>query len=248
MIPDDYSQTIQRLCDYLNAGKVCILAGAGISYNHPSHVPLAGQIQDEILRQIWKQSPLLQELGLQKEDKLPAEAEFVNLLKGADKTALRFELLMQVIADSTQDLKSLLPLFKTKKFNQIHRFIAESFKRNNQVVTTNFDVLIEEAVKRQQGTAQIVAVDKDFLKVKGEIARKRCIFKIHGTLEQEESIKATLRQVGKSGLAFMWERGKGEVFERLIKRYHLLFLGYSGTDDFDIMSKLIITDSEKEVF
>jgi len=241
----DTSDLICRFSNFIKAGKCLILCGAGISNTHPTHLPLAGQIRNEILRELWRNSPLIRKLNLDAYSSKLNEDKFVDLLVGTPKNELRFELIMQIILDASGEL--MIPqLFNSNSPNLMHYFIAKAIACGSQVITANFDNLIERAWQKRD-VLGIVSSEIEFANSKCDIAKRFLLFKIHGTIERKESIIATLRQVGKAGLAFMWEPGKGNILEYLVKRYHLFVIGYSGTDDFDIMSKLLIIDSDKEV-
>lgn len=223
----------------MRRGRVAFLAGAGISHSPPSNLPLAGDLISAILGNLRHESRFL--AGL-----FPSEQKFLRLFANPTRHELRFEALLQVLLDTMGDL-SILDYLRKGSANGNHRLLALSCQHKCPVITTNFDELIEGAMSGRGGV-RIVACEEDigpFLRE--SLARRPLLFKIHGTISRPATLKATLKQVGASGMAFMWERRKGQLFEKIMRQRHLIVLGYSGLDDFDIVAKLDIIDSTKEV-
>jgi hypothetical protein len=70
------------------------------------------------------------------------------------------------------------------------------------------------------------------------------LWKIHGTLQDvrghhcRKSIVATMRRVGAKGEGLCFEPGMRAVIEERLNATDLIVLGYSGSDDYDIVPAL----------
>jgi len=236
--------TISQFAERIRESKVVFFVGAGISNGHPSHLPLAGQLMETIYRILYKKSDFFKVGTAKTKNNYLIEEDFVKLFLSKSNCQIRFESLLQILSDTLQSL-DVLQVFKSKQPNNNHKFLAEAIIGGNQVITTNFDTLIESSFKKNN-KIKVIATDNEFKGAMSLIGKKPLLFKIHGTLDDKGSLKATLKQVGSAGLAFMWEPAKAAFMEKIVSEYHLIFLGYSGTDDLDIMSKLSITEFNKE--
>jgi tetratricopeptide (TPR) repeat protein len=204
--------------------------GAGISKDPPSCLPLGDELKNEIILAISDGRP---------------KNEVEEILESTKKQ--RPEVILQIIQDDGLNQRlELLDILKTKKPNQNHYCLARAIKYRNIVITTNFDTLIEYACINEGTQPYVYASEEEFLEWSGT---ETGVFKIHGTLEdihgknRTDTIKVTLRQVGRK-----LSKAKTNVFETLLKNKDIVFIGYSGLDDFDIYPILLKTQSEKKIF
>ncbi len=222
---------ILEIVNGLKRKEIVFFTGAGISYDEPAGLPLANDFKRGIIKTLCEN-----QIALKGKDK--------NILRNIRE--LRPETLFQILYESLGDKGlGIINILKKGQPNVIHLFIAELAKRGYTpaVLTTNFDSLIEKAIKEYEFVQ--ISSEEEYQKweVKGN---KFTIFKLHGTLEDEKgedkikTIQATLHQVGRP-----LGKGKTKILKHFLKNYHIVFLGYSGLDDFDIFPILLTTKSKK---
>ena len=245
MLSARVNPVLDRFSHYIRTGRVAFFVGAGISHPHPSHLPLAGQVAEAIVRNMYRSSSFMKKVAHSKSRRFMSENDLIRMLLCSPGHVLRFECLMQLVLDTVSD-SPLLSVFHCRLPNYYHRFMAEVLSLGNQVVTVNFDTLIETAFSGD-GRLRVSTVDRLPRDRSRKSAKSRILFKLHGTIEREESVHIAIRQVGRAGLAFMWEPRKAQFLERLVQSHRIIVMGYSGADDLDIMSKLSITDFPNEV-
>jgi len=208
------------------------LAGAGISMNNPSNVASARQIINAIIRFATPQNTW---------------DAFLS------KKTLRYEYLVQKFAENYDPNFKLMQYFEQiTSPNLIHFFLADMISKGQYVITTNFDYLIEYAVGIENPKLKIVITQEDFKKY-GDPAINfqkgfHTIYKIHGSLKNIQtgelttsSLITTLNALGryKNGEIFSVETFKREFIHKATKNRIFVILGYSGSDDFDIMPTLM---------
>lgn len=110
-------------------------------------------------------------------------------------------------------------------FNRLHHFCAQVIKRRGAVITTNFDMMIEQALD-----AGAIPYDRGTL---GCSSKDAILFKIHGSIDNPASLALTIDQVG-AGLGP--ERTRS--LHKVIRGRVVLVLGYSGNDQLDILPAL----------
>ena len=230
-ILEEYAGNLEEL--FLKDSKWTFLVGAGVSMDAPSSLPSARQISRIIL------------------EYLAPEEELENLLS---LEMLRYELLVESIQDMFDTELVFMDYFdEIIEPNLIHLFLATAISRNNYVVTTNFDYLIERALMRvlsEDTHHQIMPIitKEDFLEHQDPQALiesgKYALYKIHGSktniVTKEVTIHSlitTISDLGKdreSGETFAIEPYKKPAVNNLMKDQSLMVMGYSGSDDFDI--------------
>lgn len=220
-----------------NEHNLIFLVGAGCSIDPPSCLPAGRSMIKSILKFCC------------------AENELVRLLKLKD---LRFEMLVEIFQDYIdRDLKVIEFYAQCKKPNLQHHFLADMIKKGHIVMTTNFDNLIEIALLEsgvRKGEILPVITKKDFKSFNNpkELIKenKKPLFKIHGSFENiitgintKDSLVATIRSIGRNkegSNIFQIESFKQELFNNVPENSSLIIMGYSGSDDFDIIPTLKI--------
>ncbi|MHA1612756.1 MAG: tetratricopeptide repeat protein [Promethearchaeota archaeon] len=226
---DDFAQMSIFSRDY----QYTFLVGAGVSMNPPSKIPSAVQFVKTILNLC---AP-------------PEEIETILKLP-----YLRYELLIEkfkIYFDPKLHFLDYLELVKQP--NLIHFFLASAMIEKSFVVTTNFDFLIEEALRK-------ILLPTEEYKINPIITREDYdrdhnpydmmeqglfpIYKIHGSKKNiitgkdtTGSLVTTMGSLGKDrgiGETFALEGFKQQSFYNIIKGRSLIVMGYSGNDDFDI--------------
>jgi len=211
--------------------KYSFLGGAGISMDAPTNMPSAPQIVKTLL-----------------EFCVPSE----ELEKVLSLKMLRYELVVEIIQAYDEDLRFLDYLELVEEPNLMHLFLANMICQGHYVVTTNFDYLIEYALKRilkkkEHFNIYPIITKDDFIALQNpEIlvkSGKYPLYKIHGTkrniitgTDTSNSLITTITALGlgKEGKTFAIEPYKKPAMYNVTKDRTLVILGYSGSDDFDI--------------
>lgn len=222
---------IFEISESIKKRELTIFCGAGISWN--SGLPLADELKRSIL------------------EKLP--------LNAADKdeimsSALPFEAFIETLSENV-DISKLLDIFEQGTPNPNHILIARLAKAGylKTIATTNFDLLIERALKKEglirdkdfrvyYNEEQFSEID--FEKIDDGIIR---IFKLHGTVEARESIRTTMKAVASRILSDKRMKLIRYLFSTGGHR-KVLILGYSCSDEFDITPQIqSLEESPKEI-
>ena len=162
---------------------------------------------------------------------------------------LRFEAMMMSLAQSDVDpqLTVLECLGNCDRPNANHFILAQLIRAGAVVMTVNFDTLIEIAYARSATTGdkplRVIAVDEDF---PPEIPDNGApvLWKLHGTWERGSTVQATLTSV----LAPAMGDRKTKFLQDVIQKRDVLFAGYSGSDDLDLLPVFTDTRSSKKLF
>jgi len=215
--------------------KLTFLVGAGCSVDKPSCLPDGHTMMKAIINYTCANS----------------EKEKIMELK-----ELRFEQLIEIIRDHLDPELKVIDFYGLcDKPNIQHFFLAEMMKNGQFVLTTNFDFLIEYALKHSgipKEEIKIVITKEDFGQAEDpqELFSNgiKTLYKIHGSTKNfitEESTRksliATIQAFGtnKEGEnVFQLEPFKQLAFENLTIDRSLVVIGYSGSDDFDIVPTL----------
>lgn len=229
---------------------VTFLIGAGCSVNEPSCLPSGKKMMEGII-----------EFSCHQDFKVIIE----NLIS---EKKLRFEQLVEIFIELLDKNKSCIHFFSECKYpNSIHLFLARMIKKGHFVLTTNFDSLIEYAlieigIPRSQILPVITKEEFQLYDNPYDLFKKKklSIYKIHGSpsdiikntpkTELEESLIVTTQSFvkDKSGLnIFELEPYKQKAIENLLNNRVLVVMGYSGSDDFDIIPTLESLDGINEI-
>jgi len=211
------------------------LVGAGISMDPPSNIPSARMFVHELF-------------------KYYAPEEEIEKLSSLE--SLRYELLVEKVQNLfDKELKFLDYLQKVKEPNAIHIFLANMIMRYNYVITTNFDYLIEMALKKKldifptfheyHKKVMVIITKEDYQK---KVSFQFPIIKIHGSKWDmikgrltKDSLITTISALGRErekGETFAIEPYKKPLINEVMNQRDLVIMGYSGSDDFDISPML----------
>ena len=182
-----------------------------------------------------------------------AKSEVEKILKLKN---LRFEQLVEIIRDRLDPKLKFIDYYgQCDKPNMQHFFLAKMINKGHFVMTVNFDFLIEHALLQssvKKNKIRVVITKDDFktndnpsiLFDEGIYA----LFKIHGSTknvikdeETRDSLVATIQAFGsgKEGESvFQLEPFKRPLFDNISNNRSLVIMGYSGSDDFDIVPTL----------
>ena len=211
------------------------LVGAGISMDTPSSVPSARMFVNELFKYY------------------APEEEFERL---SSLETLRYELLVEKVQNLfDKELKFLDYLDGVKEPNAIHLFLANMIMRYNYVITTNFDYLIEMALKKKLALfpsfhnyhkkVMVIITKEDYQQ---KVSFQFPIIKIHGSKldvikgrSTKDSLVTTISALGcgrEKGETFAIETFKKPLINEVMNGRDLVIMGYSGSDDFDISPML----------
>jgi len=218
--------------------KLTFLVGAGSSVDKPSCLPDGHTMMKAIINYTCADSEKEKLLGLMTSGKL------------------RFEQLVEEIRERLDKNLKIIDLYgQCKNPNIQHFFLADMIKKGHYVMTANFDYLIEYALQ-QSGVPdeEIIPVitENDFMTYSNPNEwfekGKKMLYKVHGSPkniiteeETKKSLVATIKAFGsnKVGLnVFQVEPFKKDLFENISDGRSLIAIGYSGSDDFDIVPTL----------
>jgi len=215
-------------------GRIVYLAGAGISMDAPSSLPSAVQIMRDLVAYC-----------------APPEATKDIL----DLPGLRYEFVVEKVKSIFDyKLQFLKYLDTVVDPNLIHVFLAREITEGNDVITTNFDYLIEHALLKmvpetQKASIIPIITRQDFTTYQQEIGQKLDtpryhVVKIHGSRdnlitsqETTDTLITTISSLGRNkedGETFAIEPFKKPLITSLLHDASLVVMGYSGSDDFDI--------------
>ena len=213
--------------------KYTFLVGAGISMNAPSNLPSAREFGRILLSYF---GPL----------------EDADYLLSIDR--LRYEMIVERIQEFfDKDLIFLDYFDLVTEPNLIHLLLAHNITKENYVITTNFDCLIEYALKSiidkdEHSKILPIITKKDFLEQKKSHILvnkgKYPIYKIHGSKrniitndDTTQSLVTTITALGKErerDVTFAIEPFKKQIVDKIMENRTLVVMGYSGSDEFDI--------------
>jgi hypothetical protein len=223
---------------------IAVLAGAGVSLNSPSNLLAGGPFMEETLRRVF---PSDLDTVWAKSIR-HAEGRFVR-----PGEFLRFEVLMAGLVDSGLDveLRVLDCLAASDKPNANHFALASLIHAGCVVMTTNFDTLIEQAYAAlafDGGPLRVIYRDEDFPTAGPGAGAPATLWKLHGSLDRSadatrQSVQATMTSV----LALPMIGRKRAFLRTVLQTFDLVALGYSGSDDLDLIPILAETSSAKRL-
>jgi tetratricopeptide (TPR) repeat protein len=205
-----------------------LFAGAGVSKDFPTGFPLAAEISKSIITGISRGDSFL-------------KYHAALIQRGIDNnlSGCRFEVLLEIARQGIGDrVVRILSILDKGIPNAYHYLLASALYEGHMVVTTNFDMMIEQAygeLHRSGPRLTIITTENGSKRAARRKIPKRLLFKIHGSLRDcagrlsYGSIQLTL-----ASLANGLPPGKRRLLQALLGRFDFIFMGYSGRDDFDI--------------
>lgn len=222
-------QEIKRKIEDKN---VVFFIAAGASYDCPASLPIAKTLFNEIFLMTFD--------NVSNKNKLLTELNY----------KFRFEVFFQVYIDffGNEAIK-LLDILKTGEPNHNHIFLSELVSKGylSTIITTNFDSLIEKALEKRGIPYSLLYQGVHFKNY--DPNRKAQILKLHGSLEGQNknntsnSVLISVNQVGKK-----IDKQIVNTLKKILRDKDLVFIGYSGMDDFDILPILLTTKSNRSIY
>jgi tetratricopeptide (TPR) repeat protein len=213
---------------------VTFLVGAGISIEPPSSLKSAVQIVNMLIKLCASENEVSKILSLE---------------------GLRYEIVIEFIQKYFDQELKIMDFFDNFTQPNIHHyFLAHSIIQGHQIITTNFDYLIEYALMNFiEDKTKILPIitPNDFINYadlnKLATQGKYAIFKIHGSKKNiisnedtRDSLVTTISALGRERgeKTFAIEDYKKPALVNLLEGRTLIIMGYSGSDDFDISPTL----------
>ena len=214
------------------------LAGAGISMDAPSYFPSATQIINMAYECLCSNNPMEQ-------DDFPWQTYKRKL----QEHNLRFELVMEIILSADSQINILEAIQKYTEPNENHYYLAKLAIQGNYIFTTNFDDLIERAICNLGYSPITICSQSDYISYQEHKQSAIPIFKLHGSyyrytgyhkkVVSKRTIQAALSTITSGNSRMILPSYKEHLLVRCISQSsELVFIGYSGSDDFDIMPTL----------
>ncbi len=219
------------ILDFLKSRNCVFFVGSAISMKEPSCLPDGYKLKRLIIESLCSDVDYLKGLS---QDCFPVSCWDENIDKLPQSM---YELMPEVVFQVAQDIIGTYAIKALKfcelaNYNSNHEFLAHFLKRNRELgrktitVTTNFDCLLEDAMKNiglkeSEDFLTHSTNDESFLTE----AKFIDIFKLHGTVKDDASLITTLRGVG-----LKLPDKKADVLRAILENHVVFFVGYSGYD------------------
>lgn len=221
---------------HTNADKIVFLCGAGISMDYPTSIPTVNTFINSVLSECEVNKDIVHELN--------------NRL---NKVNYRFESLVDEIRKKCDKNLDLANIFDSKTYNSIHYFLAKMIQRGSQVITTNFDNCIENAYCSFNCIEAMSRYVYDGFDL-NEITKlnESSLIKVHGSHalidDDKEELVITISALSKTTKAFSmlpnWKNCLLDMFKNKI----IVVIGYSCSDDFDLVPLLAESHPNKLIW
>ena len=209
----------------VRSGPLALFVGSGVSRDRPSLLPTGNELRDAMFDAIVSHSIMPE-----------------HLLDAARVIALRCrpESFLYILEEwQGTDWKKSLQFMLDVPPNDNHRLIARlaETKRVRSILTTNFDCLVESSMGQSVSFRQIFR-NQDFKAYAGDKSTT-AVLKLHGSLADtkgnltQETIMASLTKVA-DRVTPGFAAEKALVLDEILQSHVVVFLGYSGRDEFDI--------------
>lgn len=247
---DTLYEQIFLIRDALKKQEVAFFVGAGISWR--SGLPLANELKRYILQKLQINEKEIKEIMECKH--LPLE-RFMDVISSPSRSVYKSYMHTLLLKPKFSSALKMLALFRKGKPNLNHVLIARLVKEGyvRWVITTNFDLLIEKALMneglRRGSDFKVYCNEKQFAKMNLNNFNGAYIVKIHGSIDNIESVRATFQSVSDTTLSKIRQDFVKYLFSAIPHYRRILFLGYSASDDYDIEPGICAArEDRKEIF
>jgi tetratricopeptide (TPR) repeat protein len=221
-----------------NKEALSFFCGAGISRKFPAFAPLFTELRDKLLQSLLsclRSKKKLKTRDLNLLSNRIAKFQLSNDIWIKPEVALHW--FYSRIGDNLFDAFNI---FNIGKSNSNHKILAKLASTNFPIAiaTTNFDLYLENALSLYKRTPSVygnaypigkIKAFKDYAKIDLDNVKSNVpILKIHGSLDEKVTIKATLNQI-----RTITGGDNADALNNLIKNRNLFIVGYSG-NDYDI--------------
>ena len=217
-----------------NPEDILFLCGAGISLDAPTSIPTVNKFICDVL----------EESGISK-------GTIARVYNQFGKINYRFESLVDQIRKNCDTDLLLTNLFDSSTFNRIHHFLASMLGLGASIITANFDNCIENACfsENYEFSNRFVYNGMDLSNGDG-MPLSNVLVKIHGSRPIEKEVAGelvvTIKALAKTEGAFRGLPNWRKYLLDLISNKIVVVMGYSCSDDFDIVP-LLAESKPKEV-
>lgn len=227
---NDKLNNVDEVASYLSQisdKNLSVFYGAGMSYN--SGLPLANELKWCVLKYLCGE-------------------EYINMfdLYWEYLKPVPFEKFMEFVFGFAESELSLLEIFKEgipNSFNHLLAYLLQNGRLKN-VMTTNFDLLLEKACSSCNVNISSLYSEENF---NIENIKYPCYIKIHGSIEEPKTSRIFLSDITKIENIKCRNRILRYFFESSDEEY-IIVLGYSCSDSFDILPFLNnVTKSNKTI-
>lgn len=176
-----------------------------------------------------------------------------RLLEQYYKVNYRFEALIDEIRKNFDTELLVAKLFSSSTYNQLHYFLAKMLEIGASIITTNFDTCIENAIVMNQISYnfinRLVYTGDDY---SSENNTSSQLVKIHGSHlfanDNYSELVITLTSLAKTAKAFSMLPKWKEYLLKLLCGKTVVVMGYSCSDDFDIVPLLKSSNPESVIW
>lgn len=230
MVENSLSDWPHELICSIKKGPLAVFLGAGVSIDSPSNLPDGNRLKSDIFNAITSTGTFSESLMSQARDAIHR---------------YRPELFLHLLDEWRGiEWRPLLDFMLEAEPNTNHNIVAHlTHKKQLQyILTTNYDTLIEDAFKKYDLPVNLCFRDEHFDNSSkgGDIPR---ILKLHGSLLNNSGVLSIDTILGSmKEVTSRLSQNKEELLRYVMKNYVMIFLGYSGLDEFDIYP--ILMDSE----
>lgn len=224
--------------------KYTILAGAGVSLDAPANFPVAIQIINSLIDSISPNEIIKEKLKRRNiratDPKYKLSGDFI-----------RFEMLIDVVALCDENLQILDAIPNYKNPNMNHYNLAMLAINGHYIFTPNFDDLIERAIYNLGYIPQTICTEEDYNNFRFNRKKTIPVFKLHGSYYKyigignrkkrvKSTLQASLTSIMTGNIQLLLPKFKNRILQKCIdKTSNIIFVGYSGADDFDIVPSLL---------
>ncbi len=225
-------QRLKKLMEE-NANNILFLCGAGISLDAPASLPTVNKFICDVLKESGISNEIIDRVYNQ-----------------FGKMNYRFESLVDQIRKNCDADLLLTKLFDSSSFNKIHHFLSLMLRKGSSIITTNFDNCIENACyfENYEFSNRFVYSGEDLSN--DEKPLSNVLIKIHGSQPIVKEITGelviTIKALAKTERAFKSFPNWRKYLLNLISNKIVVVMGYSCSDDFDIVP-LLAESKPKEV-
>ena len=221
---------------HLFENKACVVfCGAGVSLEPPAGLPDWHKLRDYTLEAVASRDNFLLSFL--------TDLNSVEIIATPGKRGLPPEVIASHIVGNCRNYFECFRSLEDGQPNANHEYLAKMAKSGllSYILTTNFDLFIERALKNEGLNFKVYRTEEEFGSFEKDGHYDVYLFKLHGCLSIPATITATVEEEGK-GLSL----AKTRVIEILLAKYFFVFWGYSGADlkiDLDYLKMV----SQKEV-
>jgi len=229
----------EKMLDCLIGHPIAFFVGSGISVDPPSNLPTGDELKNAIFESIF-------------------HGEFFpGYVQDSVKKIVggyRPETFLFLINDwGDYNWKKIIPPLLHSQSNSNHHNISSLVEgqKTHIILTTNFDCLLEQSLKQRNIGFDLYVFSDDYKKF--DLHSGNSIIKLHGTLKDctnkdlSDSIIGSMTEVANRQVPSLTQIQESTL-KSILENFIVVFLGYSGSDEYDILPVISNTDCKKIVW